>query len=249
MAIRCGKDMSAIIKGHQKDLIRMILEDRDFALVQVKVDENLTPVGKRLARSMVGTNHLETICGIREEGTLCTRNQCDFLLSLGKARRQPNELPTTPWHEPCTKKEVSYDISEPSIEEFLDFMKGRELIFETQFFDHGGGYEEDLVNAFCRDVLLLRRKQDKYLTDDSYQVNVFLQKVTDDISKLPDALTPVSVKDFTICSQMMESMEKIVWEHYEGLNESDIVINFETRMCILMPAISLRASIAIQTGM
>ena len=34
MAIACGQDMAAIVKGSQTKVIKMILENRDFALVK-----------------------------------------------------------------------------------------------------------------------------------------------------------------------------------------------------------------------
>ena len=228
MAIACGQDMAAIVKGSQTKVIKMILENRDFALVKIQVNDELTSEQQSAARRWIGTSMRNTVCGIREEGTLYRKHQCDYLLALGKERRESDESREIPWNE-SQHKNLRYDITTPSLDEFLNFMKGKELFFETYYFEHGGGYEAELVNAFCSDVLLLKRKQDIYLTDDSYQVNVFFQKVADDKSIMPDALTPISINNFAICEQMMESMEKIVWEHYEGLNESDIVLNFETR--------------------
>lgn len=237
MAIINDNDMEIILKGDQETAIREMLRDRLFALLKMPVkkpERHTSPVSSSVFVAHMNCM-LNVTCAIRKRNTLTLFENCEYYLSM--YHKRGNKSYKTGGSK--TDKEVfdhsiertsfpGTEVTYPSVDEFLNFMADKELVYITNYIEH---HNMEIVKTkhFLNDYLLMRENYDEqyFRHDDYHDIRLFLIRVEDDGANSEHGLYPEDIRRFDVKDKIINRLSKISKECF--CDKSDYYFEYEAQ--------------------
>jgi len=111
-------------------------------------------------------------------------------------------------HKRFFKPDGSIEVVYPSVEELINMICGKVLIFSAYFAEEHCGVERTLNRKLQEYVFNLRNEKEFYLYDEFFDVKVFLKRISNDRSDAMDCIQPVDIWNFDIYSKIFSVLKK-----------------------------------------
>ena len=206
-----------ILKGDQKAVIREILKDKVFALLEIS-SERSEITSKRVLRYVDCSSLL---CAIRSKADNKRFICCDYFLCINNREGNGKEnlqrvLDYRRSDLEERKPNIEMKLTFPVIDEFLSFMEDKELVFNDYYRDYGGD-TEGIYRKYFLDIYLrikASKLRDHLIYDEFYDVRIFITRIGNDPSLSVDKLTAADVRNFDIDSLLHEYLREKTTGYY-----------------------------------
>ena len=209
MAVRCrlggltpfdGQEL--IMKGDQTEVIRLMLNDKLFSLLELPDIRNKYP-GRYAINSV-------RICAVRQRGSNIPYEKCNLYLCF-------NNNPKEDKKEFKKLIDIAFKLSDmtssgskprmkfPKLDDFLVFMEDKELVFGGYYTDDGGDTEGIYRKFFLDNYLKLRRPLKGNVYNIFYDIRLYLSHVGENTQI---GLSSEDIRDLDINSSLIEFLKE-----------------------------------------
>ena len=244
MGIVSDNDMEIILKGSQQKVIRKMLDDRLFCLIKMPVkkpDSYVSRVSSSVFVGRMNEYHLYRSFSIRIAGTKTVYGECEYYLSIYENRGCTEKAREVFDHSIGRITKKCGTVENPSIDELIAFLKGKELVMITNYM-HYGNFEQLKVKDFLENQLLIWKdsKSKFFRRDETCDIRVYLSR-TDDSPFSGYGFYPDDIRDFDIRRRIVKLLDKYSKKYYndkqyysaeyEARTEDVQAVYFVTRFC------------------
>ena len=190
-------DLRFVIRDQSEETIRRMVADREFAVIKVAPEAYNDPRKHSYAKwdlneIVVNTAHehytLEIGCGGMSEVKTCL-----WIKSSSSIK-----------HREIEGVEITY----PSIDELIRMLRGKRFIFSIHHYIEGCCAEETVNKELREFVFNLYKEGEYYLKNSSFDIRIFLQKVSDGSAHKARFIEPIDVRNLDINGKLLSVLEK-----------------------------------------
>ena len=182
MALINDNDMEVIMKADQEEVIRKMLNDRLYSLIKLPVKKPDKIIGKYSSSIFVSymNDYLERSLAIREVGSKALYEDCEYYLCMYYSRGIDEEKKGIFQHILDRHMTQIGEVTYLSIDELIDFLKGKEFVLITNYM-HYGNMEALKIDDFLEDILFLWENRDDefILREERCEVRIYLTEIDD----------------------------------------------------------------------
>ncbi len=185
--------MTIKMPGDQENLIRKLLENRNYGIFSVNSGKNESY-----------TPYFKSSCRIIDKGNDDNDGKTKYLC-LSPVREYAEDLDRL--HE--YKKYFLRNYNSPSVEAVLASLRDKVLSFSTSYYGGGSGDNEHIINRdFIENILLLHDGNGEFrLSDEYFDIKIYL-KAIQDTEPEHKYLRPVDIRHFNINSRILKLLER-----------------------------------------
>ena len=227
MSVRCRfgkvkpvKDQEIIMKGDQTDIIRRMLDNKQFGIIELPEINGRYPYQVWI----MGVS----ICAIREQGSAAPYEQCTHYLCINEEKSGKEGLKD--WAEVIFRysemvgPDVEPEMEYPELDSFLAFMEDKELVFGG-FYTDSGGDTEAVYRKFFFDINLKLRGNCHRVYDILYDIRFYL---TPAVENNQIGLVSEDIRNLDVNSALLEFMKERT-NGYCYNNPKDFSLVFEAQ--------------------
>ena len=190
-------DMEVIMKANQENVIRKMLNDRLYCLIKLPPNKPDKIVGKLSSSIFVSNmnNFFARSLAIRDVGSKSLYEECEYYLCMYHSRGIHEENKKIFQTKPSEKILLFGEFSYPSVEELLDFLKGKEFVLITNYM-YFGNMEAIKSEDFLKDILLIweNRKNEFIRREEKCEVRIYLNEIDNGCSDKSNVMCPMDVR-------------------------------------------------------
>lgn len=210
MAIINDYSMKMVVKDNLEQILNILLQNREFALLTVDMEEFLKDGKYRCEvdhfKYELGDPNVDPYApGIR------------YILLIGSALA-PNDTRKKESHfKKSCKRESNKDgceITFPSIDELVSMADGKEFLFRVHFIEENGNVENVINRYFRDDVLHIKEEEHFYLYDEHADIRVFLKKVINE-PETQEYMQPADIREYEINQRILDKLNNIKNLYYK----------------------------------
>ena len=202
LMIKNSYEMKVVVSGREISMIREILRNRNYYLIECY--EPTTDTHPNYIFSVFKKDFFS--CAIRKRSAEGDKEGYRYFLRLNAVRCSKEDCGIRGRREMA---DVKYKVTYPTADEFIIFMKDKEMTFSVNYVGHEGNVEYTINRKFHDFIMLLRDKRENCIYDDFYDVRIFLQKVMDKTETIPNELQPVDIRDFSINKEILQYLREL----------------------------------------
>ena len=190
-------DLRFVIRDLSEETIRRMVADREFAVIKVAPeaynDQKKHSYAKwdlnEIVLSAVHEHYtLEIDCGGMSKVKTCL-----WIKSSSSIK-----------HREIEGVEITY----PSIDELIRMLRGKRFIFSIHHYVEGCSAEETVNKELREFVFNLYKEGEYYLKNSSFDIRIFLQKVSDGSAHKARFIEPIDVRNLDINGKLLSVLEK-----------------------------------------
>ena len=211
------EDQELIVKGDQEAAIRAMLADEAFVLLELPQDRS-----ERAAETAIscfeGSGY---VCAVRKQNANTSFDSCDLYLCINnrEGNGKENLLHALRYtYGVLEKKKLKLEIntSFPTADEFLSFVRDKELLFGSYYVAQGGD-TEGIYRKFFMDSFLKLGTYDNrnhLIYDVFYDIRLFVTRTGDDPVFAADELIPEDVRNFDVNLMLHDYLREKTADYY-----------------------------------
>ena len=232
-------DMEVIMKADQGNVIRKMLEDRLYCLIKLPRNKPKNIIGDFSSSIFVGkmNNFLVRSLAIRDIGSKSLYEESEYYLCIYYIRRLDEK--DIFQRQPCEKILSIGEYTYPSVEELLDFLRGKEFVLITNYM-HFGNIEALKTKDFFKKILLLWENRDNEFIyrEEKCEIRIYLNEIDDGCSDKSSVMRIIDVRKLKLEQSILGVLKKKSRKYnpeeyysveYETHSETVQSSNFATR--------------------
>ena len=229
MAIINDNDMEIVLKGSQEEVIRKMLRNRLFCLLEMpakKPDKCRSDFSSSVFVGFINDGLIRTFA-IRNSGTTTAYEDCEYYLAIYRSRGKDSESKGI--FKRRMERIITHGTSSrvPTIKELLAFLKDKELVLITNYMRYGN-FEPYKVKDFLEELLLLWKDSESefFMREESCDIKIFLKHIKDDDSYKESRLCSEDIRNLDIGDHIVKMLKD---KSIELFNEQYYSVEFEAR--------------------
>jgi len=199
-------DVRMVISSLTKADIRNLVSGREFVVIKVDPDLIRNDLRRRYGKSFDLSDYMSFyldryMLQIDDGNDARGRTYLYIRVSLPIAFRQAEGV----------------NVLHPTVDELIPMVLGKRLIFSAGFMEDHCGVENVLNRKMQEYVFDLRNgdRKEYYLYDSFFQVQVFLQRVSNGRSSAHKALMPADVRNYDVNARILSKLREESGQYYD----------------------------------